>query len=63
MRLLFYPALVITVLISELSMAQNSLTKLWETDSLFKVPESVLYDAENKVLYVANIDGTDPLGQ
>jgi sugar lactone lactonase YvrE len=33
---------------------------LWETDSLLKVPESVLFDAGNEVLYVANIDGTDP---
>jgi hypothetical protein len=40
--------------------AQHSITKLWETDSLLKVPESVLFDAENKVLYVSNIDGTDP---
>ena len=37
--------------------------KLWETDSVLKVPESVLYDANNKVLYVANIDGTDPWGK
>ncbi len=42
------------------SLAQHSLTMLWETDSLLKVPESVLFDGENKVLYVANIDGTDP---
>ncbi|HRI20458.1 MAG TPA: ATP/GTP-binding protein [Panacibacter sp.] len=40
--------------------AQHSLTKLWETDSALKVPESVLFDKENKVLYVANIDGKDP---
>lgn len=29
----------------------------WKTDTLLRVPESVLYDAEKKVLYVANIDG------
>lgn len=40
--------------------AQHKLTKLWETDTLLKVPESVLYDDENKVLYVSNINGTDP---
>src|SRR6476619_4289162 len=40
--------------------AQHKLTKLWETDSLLKVPESVLFDAGGKVLYVSNIDGTDP---
>src|SRR5574339_79206 len=40
--------------------SQHQLVKLWETDSVLKVPESVLFDAANKVLYVANIDGTDP---
>jgi sugar lactone lactonase YvrE len=34
-------------------------TKLWETDTALKVPESVLLDVDNKVLYVSNIDGTD----
>ena len=42
--------------------AQHKLTKLWETDSVLKVPESVLLDRDNKVLYVSNIDGTDPWG-
>ncbi len=37
--------------------AQRTLTKLWSTDSTLKVPESVLYDEKNNVLYVANIDG------
>jgi hypothetical protein len=36
------------------------LEKLWETDSVLKVPESVLFDGDNKVLYATNIDGTDP---
>src|SRR5262245_51104588 len=40
--------------------AQHQLVKLWETDSVLKVPESVLLDAANKVLYASNIDGTDP---
>ena len=40
--------------------AQHQLVKLWETDSVLKVPESVLFDAAGKVLYAANIDGTDP---
>ena len=40
--------------------AQRELVKLWETDSVLKVPESVIYDAEKKVLYVSNIDGRDP---
>ena len=39
---------------------EHQLVKKWETDSLMKVPESVLYDAGAKVLYVSNIDGTEP---
>ncbi|HEY1009593.1 MAG: SMP-30/gluconolactonase/LRE family protein [Daejeonella sp.] len=34
----------------------------WETDSLMKVPEAVLVDKANNVLYVSNIDGQDPWG-
>lgn len=41
------------------SSAQHKLTKLWETDTILKVPESVLLDRENNVLYASNIDGTD----
>ncbi len=55
----FYSFLFIALVSCNISLGQ-SLTKLWETDTLLKVPESVLFDAENKVLYVANIDGTDP---
>jgi sugar lactone lactonase YvrE len=36
---------------------EHQLVKKWETDTLLKVPESVLYDAADKVLYVSNIDG------
>src|SRR5687768_11743717 len=40
------------------SMAQqHQLVKLWETDSILKVPESVLYHPETKTLFVSNIDG------
>ena len=38
--------------------AQNhSLVKLWQTDTVLKVPESVLFDGAGKVLYESNIDG------
>ena len=61
------PILFITVTalvcISNVLLAQHTLTKLWETDSALKVPESVLFDGENKVLYVSNIDGTEPWGK
>jgi len=36
----------------------HSLVKKWETDSLLKTPESVLYVEKDKILYVSNIDGT-----
>lgn len=40
----------------------HQLVKKWETDSIFKVPESVLLDPVAGLLYVANIDGKDPWG-
>ena len=54
-------ALLIAILFnSSFAFAQHKLEKLWETDSVLKVPESVLFDGNNKVLYASNIDGTDP---
>ena len=35
----------------------HALVKLWQTDTLLKVPESVLFDAGTGLLYVSNIDG------
>ena len=29
--------------------------KVWETEQIFELPESVIYDATNDVLYVSNI--------
>ncbi len=37
--------------------SQHQLIKKWESDSVFKVPESVLYDPDHNVLYVTNIEG------
>jgi DNA-binding beta-propeller fold protein YncE len=36
---------------------EHSLVKVWETDTLLKVPESVLPDPAGKFLYVSNVDG------
>lgn len=36
---------------------EHSLVKLWQTDTLLKTPESALFDAGDKLLYVSNIDG------
>ncbi len=38
--------------------AQHRTEKLWETEALLKVPESVLH--AGKVLFVSNVDGKDP---
>jgi DNA-binding beta-propeller fold protein YncE len=35
----------------------HKLTKLWESEAVLKVPESVRFDAKRRVLYVSNIDG------
>lgn len=44
-------------------LGQNiSLVKKWETPAVLKVPESVLYDKTNNVLYTANING-QPTGK
>ena len=39
------------------SHAQHSVTKLWTTDSTLSIPESVLYDTQNKLLYTSLING------
>ena len=60
-KILSGTALLIVILFnSSLLFAQHKLEKLWETDSVLKVPESVLFDGDHKVLYASNIDGTDP---
>ena len=48
------------LLITSAVFSQHQLTKKWESDSVFKVPESVLYDRDHGVLYVANVDGKQP---
>ncbi len=48
----------ITFFAAEKNLAQNhQLIKKWETDTLLRTPESVLYDAKEKLLYVSCIDG------
>ena len=61
MKSVFFAVIGFIVCIN--SIAQHAVTRLWETDTILKVPESVLFDAENKVLYASNIDGTDPWGK
>lgn len=37
---------------------EKGLSLVWQTDQIFNVPESVLYDASSQRLYVSNIDGS-----
>jgi hypothetical protein len=51
-------AILFCLILFKRSVAQeHSLVKLWQTDTVLKVPESVLFDAGAKLLYVSNIDG------
>lgn len=54
---LFFLALVVLVLHTQGTAQTTSLVKLWETDSTLEVPESVLYYAPEKLLYVSCING------
>ncbi len=49
--------LITGLLVSTISFSQHQLVKLWETDTLLRVPESVLLDKANNLLYVSCIDG------
>lgn len=46
--------------VAALQAAQPQLVKKWESEASLKTPESVLFDAAGKVLYVSNIDGKEP---
>ncbi len=59
-RKTFLSFLLLSVMAS--GSAQHQLVKLWETEASLKVPESVFFDAGNKMLYVSNIDG-EPWGK
>lgn len=48
--------IAISVLVAATAQGQ-SLQKIWETDTLLKTPESVLYAKKEGVLFVSNIDG------
>ncbi len=58
----YLPLLFILFCYNSINAQNHQLVKKWETDSIFKVPESVLFDAATNTLYVANIDGKDPWG-
>jgi hypothetical protein len=60
-KILFLPVLISSSLIlsTKIIAQKHQLTKLWQTDTTLKVPESVLFNAPGKFLFVSNIDG-DP---
>ena len=56
-RIVFF-TFILTITAVTITRAQNhTLLKKWATDTLLKTPESVLFDAKGKILYVSNIDG------
>jgi hypothetical protein len=42
--------------------AQHTLEKIWQSDTIVRTPESVLYDAGARILYVSNMNST-PAGK
>ncbi|MCD9019392.1 SMP-30/gluconolactonase/LRE family protein [Parachryseolinea silvisoli] len=45
------------LLFSVCTAVAQKLTLAWQTDTVFRVPESVLIDPDRKICYVSNIDG------
>jgi hypothetical protein len=55
---LFLLSGAICLMLSQVTFGQShQLVKKWQTDSVLKTPESVLYDGLNHVLYFSNIGG------
>lgn len=52
-----YTILFLFIFLFSEKLEAQKLQKVWETNCDLKTPESVLYDAENNVIYVANING------
>ncbi len=51
MKSLFALFFLSLLLMPDTSKAQHKLTKLWETDTLLRTPESVLFDGKGKRLF------------
>jgi hypothetical protein len=52
--------IIATFLLITFNLSSQKLEKLWETDTIFSSPESVLYHKSANCLYVANIGGKAP---
>jgi hypothetical protein len=56
------PVIITIFCFSSTLFAQHSLENTWKSDTIFKAPESVRYDANSKILYVSNIGAFDKEG-
>lgn len=51
---------IVLCLLAPLHAQSRQLVKKWETEATLKTPESVLFDAGSRSLFVSNIDGKEP---
>lgn len=56
-RYVLIQLIILLFVVADVRAQQHKLIKVWQTDTLLKVPESVYFDGRNKVLYISNIDG------
>lgn len=54
-KILMFLTICSLFLINKMSFAKDHLEVLWETEKVFELPESVVFDKTNEVLYVSNI--------
>lgn len=65
MKINYFIAALLCFVVVQSASAQfihNDVEKVWETPEDLQVPESVLFDSHDGIVYVANIDG-DPTGK
>ena len=54
-KLLMILAIFSLNFLDKIAHADGHVEKVWETEKIFELPESVIYDATNDVLYVSNL--------
>ena len=56
MKKLFTVLAILTFYFTDkIAYSDGHVETVWETEKIFELPESVIYDSENDVLYVSNI--------
>ncbi|MCI0412293.1 hypothetical protein L0222_05755 [bacterium] len=64
MKLLSLFLLILLLVLSSTSVIEaTKLREIWKIDSIFKSPESVIYDSARDVLYVSNVNGYSKNGK